>query len=137
MVKKRPPCSPPTTSRSIETLADVGGGNGSLLMAVLKQHPHLHGMLVDLPNVADRAQANFAAAGVPDRCQVLSGNFFESIPSGADAYLMRHIIHDWNDVQATTILTNVHRALPGRGKLLLIEGVVQPGNSPSFTKCST
>ncbi len=118
----------------IGTLADVGGGNGSLLAATLKKFPKLRGMLVDLPNVAARARANFEAAGVLDRCQVVSGNFFQSIPGGADAYLMRHIIHDWDDQKATQILRHVHAALSGRGKLLLVEGVVQPGNNPSFTK---
>ncbi len=119
---------------NIGTLADVGGGNGSLLVATLQKHPQLRGMLIDLPNVAARAKANFEAAGVLDRCQVLSGNFFQSVPGGADAYLMRHIIHDWDDAKATQILQHVHAALAGRGKLLLIEGVVQPGNNPSFTK---
>jgi hypothetical protein len=118
----------------IGTLADVGGGNGSLLAATLQKHPKLRGMLVDLPNVAGRAKANFEAAGVLDRCQVVSGNFFQAVPGGADAYLMRHIIHDWDDQKATQILLQVHRALAGRGKLLLVEGVVQPGNNPSFTK---
>ena len=118
----------------IGTLADVGGGNGSLLCATLLKYPQLRGMLVDLPNVVARAKANFEAAGVLDRCQVLSSNFFESVPGGADAYLMRHIIHDWDDQKATQILLQVHRAMAGRGKLLLVEGVVQPGNDPSFTK---
>jgi hypothetical protein len=119
---------------NLGTLADVGGGNGSLLSAVLQKYPKLRGVLVDLANVAARAQTNFAAAGVTDRCQVLTGDFFESIPGGADAYLMRHIIHDWEDQKAIQILANVHRALAGRGKLLLVEGVVQAGNTPSFTK---
>ena len=118
----------------IGTLADVGGGNGSLLLATLAQHPQLRGMLVDLPNVVARARANFAAAGLGERCQVVAGNFFESVPAGADAYLLRHIIHDWDDEKSTLILRNIHRALAGRGKLLLVEGVIQPGNEPSFTK---
>jgi hypothetical protein len=118
----------------IGTLADVGGGNGSLLRATLEKHPQLRGMLVDLPNVVARAKANFAAAGLTDRCQAVTGNFFESVPGGADAYLMRHIIHDWDDQKASLILRNVHRALAGKGKLLLVEGVVRPGNDPSFTK---
>jgi hypothetical protein len=118
----------------IGILADVGGGNGSLLIAALERHPKLRGMLVDLPNVAGRARASFEAAGLAERCQVVAGNFFQSIPGGADAYLMRHIIHDWDDRRATQILENVHQALAGRGKLLLVEGVIRPGNTPSFTK---
>lgn len=118
----------------IETLADVGGGNGSLLSFVLHKHPQMKGMLYDLPGVAERARANFKSAGVADRCQVRGGSFFESIPAGADAYLMRHIIHDWNDEQATTILKNVHRVLPDHGRLLVIEGVIPSGNDPCFGK---
>jgi hypothetical protein len=118
----------------IGVLADVGGGNGSLLSAVLKKYPALRGMLYDLPGVVERAKANVASAGLAGRCQLIAGSFFESVPAGADAYLMRHIIHDWEDEKAITILRNIHRALGARGKLLLVEGVVPPGNDPSFTK---
>lgn len=119
---------------AIKTLADIGSGNGSLLISVLKRHPHLKGMLYDLPGVIERAKANLQSAGVADRCQVISGSFFESIPTGADAYLMRHIIHDWDDEKATTILKNIHRAISNDGRLLVVEGVIPPGNDPSFGK---
>lgn len=115
-------------------LADVGGGNGSLLTIVLKKHPTLKGLLYDLPGVVQRASGALAAAGLADRCQVVGGNFFESIPSGADAYLMRHIIHDWDDEKAITILKNTHRAMRDDGVLLVIEGVIVPGNDPDFGK---
>jgi hypothetical protein len=118
----------------IRVLADVGGGNGSLLTAVLKNHPTLKGLLFDLPGVAERAKVNIAAAGLAERCQVVGGNFFEAIPAGADAYLLRHIIHDWNDERSAQILRNVHRALPATGKLLLVESVIPTGNEPSFGK---
>ncbi len=118
----------------IKVLADVGGGNGSLLIAVLKAFPKLHGLLYDLPGVAERAKANLQAAGVADRCQVVSGSFFESVPSGADAYLMRHIIHDWDDERATTILKNVRQAMPDDGRLLLVEGIIPDSDEPSFSK---
>jgi hypothetical protein len=118
----------------IGVLADVGGGNGSLLTTVLKQHPALRGMLYDLPGVAERARANLQAAGLAERCQVIGGSFFESIPAGADAYLMRHIIHDWDDEKATRILRNVHQVLGKDGRLLLVEGVIPPGNEPCFGK---
>jgi ubiquinone/menaquinone biosynthesis C-methylase UbiE len=118
----------------IGTLADIGGGNGSLLTAVLKKHTALRGILYDLPGVAERARKNIEAAGLANRCQVIGGSFFESVPPGADAYMMRHIIHDWDDEKALTILRNVHRVIGPTGKLLLIEGVVPPGNDPSFTK---
>ena len=116
------------------TLADIGGGNGSLLMSVLKKHPTLKGILYDLPGVTERAKSALGEAGLADRCQVVGGSFFESIPSGADAYLMRHIIHDWDDDKSMTILRNVHKAMKENGRLLLIEGVISDDNSPSFGK---
>ena len=119
---------------AIGTLADLGGGNGSLLSAVLQKHPQLRGILFDLPNVAERARQNFAAAGLAERCQVASGSFFETAPAGADAYLLRHIIHDWNDEQCLTILGHIHRAARSGAKLLLVETVIEPGNAPSFAK---
>lgn len=118
----------------IRVLADVGGGNGSLLTAVLQQNPHLRGMLYDLPGVTERAKANLHAAGVADRCETIGGSFFESVPAGADAYLMRHIIHDWDDEKATTILRNIQRVIGPEGRLLVVEGVISPGNEPGFGK---
>lgn len=118
----------------INTLADIGGGNGSLLTTVLTKYPKMRGILYDLAGVTERAKANLQAAGLGDRCQVIGGSFFDSIPTGADAYLMRHIIHDWDDEKSTKILQNVHRALGKEGRLLVVEGVIQPGNEASFGK---
>lgn len=115
-------------------LADIGGGNGSVITGVLGKYPALRGILFDLPGVTERATDNIKAAGLADRCQVIGGNFFKAAPQGADAYMMRHIIHDWDDEKATTILQNIHRVMPKDGKLLVIEGVIQPGNDPSFGK---
>ncbi len=116
------------------TLADVGGGNGSLLSAVLAKYPKLKGMLVDRPDVIPRARERLTAAGVIDRCQLIGGDFFRAIPPGADAYLMRHIIHDWDDPKSTLILKNIRQVLPAHGRVLLVEGIVEPGNAPSFVK---
>ena len=118
----------------VAVLADIGGGNGSLLTTVLQKYPTMRGMLYDLPGVTERARANLRAAGLADRCQVIGGNFFESVPGGADAYLMRHIIHDWDDDRASMILRNIHRALGKEGRLLVVEGVIPPGNDASFGK---
>jgi hypothetical protein len=115
-------------------LADVGGGNGSVLCAVLQKYPALRGILFDLPGVAERARAGIRAAGLAERCQVVGGNFFESVPGGADAYLMRHIIHDWDDERSTRILRNLHQAMGADGRLLVVEGVIPPGNEPAFGK---
>jgi hypothetical protein len=118
----------------IRTLADVGGGNGTLLSAVLQRHPHLQGMLYDLPGVIERAKTNIAANGLSERVRFETGSFFEQVPPGADAYMMRHIIHDWTDAQCTTILTNCRQALGGQGRVLVIDAVIPPGNAPSLGK---
>lgn len=113
-----------------KTLADIGGGNGSQLIRMLKRHTEMQGVLFDLPHVVERAASPIAAAGLADRCQLIGGNFFQAVPAGANAYLMRHIIHDWNDDQCRTILRNIHAAMPDDGKLLVIESVIPPGNDP-------
>ncbi len=118
----------------IRVLADIGGGNGSTLIGILRHYPALRGILFDLPGVAERAHVNVAAAGLADRCDVQGGSFFESVPAGADAYMMRHIIHDWDEERCLRILRNVHHALPADGRLLVVESVLPPGNEPSFGK---
>jgi hypothetical protein len=120
--------------RGIGTLADIGGGNGSLLATALQRHPSLRGLLFDRPDVIERARVNLKAAGLENRCTLMGGNFFETVPPGGDVYLMRHIIHDWNDEQCRTILRHCRKVVPPAGKLLLIESVIPPGNEPSFAK---
>lgn len=111
----------------IKVLADIGGGNGSVLAAVLAKYPALNAILFDRADVIDRAKANLAQAGVADRVQFIAGDFFQSVPSGADAYFLRHIIHDWNDEQSRKILNNCHAAMPSNGRLLLAEFVLPDG----------
>jgi hypothetical protein len=115
---------------SIKTLADIGGGNGSQLIRMLTRHTQMQGVLFDLPHVVARAAQPIASAGLADRCRIESGDFFKAVPAGADAYVMRHIIHDWNDEQCRTILKNIHSVMPAHGKLLVIESVIPPGNDP-------
>lgn len=119
---------------SIKKLVDVGGGHGSLLAAILKANPDLRGVLFDLPPAVEGARARLQAAGVADRAELVGGDFFESVPMGGDAYLMKLIIHDWDDERAVKILKNIHAAMADGGKLLLIESVVPAGNEPSFSK---
>jgi hypothetical protein len=119
---------------TIGTLADVGGGNGSVIRGVLARYPKMHGMLCDLPGVIERATPLVAQENLADRLQLIPTNFFESVPPGADAYLLRHIIHDWTDEQAAQILRNIRRAIGKDGRLLVIEGIIPPGNDPSFSK---
>lgn len=118
----------------IEVIADIGGGNGSKITAILQKYPKLQGILFDLPHVVQRAKANVEAAGVIDRCQLVSGNFFQSVPRGADVYLMRHIIHDWDDEKSLTILKNCHDVMAPGSKLLVVESVIPPGNDPFMGK---
>ena len=108
------------------TLVDVGGGNGSLLIGILNANPHLHGMVFDLPHAAEKARAKIAEASLQARCEVVSGDFFKEVPAGADAYIIKHVIHDWNDERATAILRSIHRAMLPHGKLLIAEGVYPP-----------
>ena len=116
------------------TLVDIAGGHGSLLSAILKANPGMKGILADMPAVIEGARRHFEASNLADRCEVAPINFFESVPAGGDAYLMKHIIHDWDDGRANTILRNCHRAMAGKGKLLLAETIMTPGNDPEFGK---
>ncbi|HEY7327196.1 MAG TPA: methyltransferase [Gemmataceae bacterium] len=120
--------------QGIGTLVDIGGGNGSLLMATLQRHPAMRGIVFDRPDVIDRARSSIKSAELDNRCNLIGGNFFESVPAGGDAYLMRHIIHDWYDEESRTILRNCRKVVPPTGKLLLIESVIPSGNEPCFAK---
>ena len=109
---------------SIGTLVDVGGGYGALLAGILTAHPHLHGILFEIPPVADAARSCLAAAGVAQRCQAIGGDAFAAVPGGGDAYILKWIIHDWSDEHSTTILRNCRAVMPANGKLLLVERVI-------------
>jgi SAM-dependent methyltransferase len=119
---------------SVSTLADLGCGNGSVLLATLKKYPALRGLFFDQPHVIERARASIQAAGLTDRCEILSGNFFESAPAGADIYFLRHIIHDWSDEASLRILRNIRGVIPPKGRLLIVEMVVPEGNDASAAK---
>jgi hypothetical protein len=108
------------------TIVDVGGGNGVLLAGILKANPGLRGVLFDRPHVVERGRARLAALGVADRCTVVGGDFFQEVPRGGDAYLLKHVIHDWNDERAGEILASCHRAMRSEARLLIIEGVYPP-----------
>jgi hypothetical protein len=108
---------------AFESVADVGGGNGALLIGILRANPRLRGVVFDLPHVAERARAQVGAAGMAERCNIVGGDFFQKIPVRADALVLKHVIHDWNDERATAILRNCRDAMPARGRLLVVEGV--------------
>ena len=108
------------------TLTDVGGGNGTLLAAILKRHSRLRGILFDLPHVIEHARS--AGLLPPERSQMEPGDMFENIPAGADAYMFSSVIHDWQDPTACAILQVCRAAMSSTGKLLLVEMVIAPGN---------
>jgi hypothetical protein len=115
----------------VDLVVDVGGGNGDVLAKLLDKYAQIKGILFDRPDVAQRTASIFDSTGKGDRCEFIGGDFFESIPSGGDVYLMRHIIHDWSDPDALKILTSCRAAIPDSGCLLIVEGVIEPGNDPS------
>jgi hypothetical protein len=118
----------------IGVVADIGGGNGSQIAEILKKHIRMKGILFDLPHVIERAKERLHASGLLDRCKLISGSFFDAVPEGADAYILRHIIHDWDEEKCLTILRNCHRAMSPANKLLVIESVIPPGNDPFHGK---
>jgi hypothetical protein len=107
----------------VKRIVDIGGGYGELLAAILLANPGAQGVLFDLPHAIETGRSHMAAVGLAERCEIVAGNFFESVPEGGDVYLLSRIIHDWNDEQSKMILKNCRRAMTGEGKLLLVEQV--------------
>lgn len=119
---------------STQKIVEVGGGHGSLIASILKAHPNMQGILFDLPAVVTGAKHHIEIEGLADRCEIVGGDFFESVPLGGDAYILKNVIHDWDDEHAIAILRNCYRAMAHKGELLLIETVIPPKNEPSFSK---
>ena len=113
-----------------KTIVDVGGATGNMLAAVLNKHPGPRGILFDRPHVVTDAPALLAAKGVSDRVTIESGDFFKSVPAGADAYIVSHIIHDWDDDRCQVILRHVRDAMKPASRLLIVEMVLAPGDEP-------
>jgi hypothetical protein len=118
----------------IKTLVDIAGGHGAVLTSIVQKYPSMKGVLFDIDHVIEGAKARIASQGLADRVTTASGDFFKAVPAGGDAYLMKHIIHDWDDERATTILKNIRAVLPKDGRVILLEGVIPPGNEPGFGK---
>lgn len=118
----------------VGTVVDVGGGHGRLLTEILAAYPALNGILYDRPNVVDMARPHLESSEHGARCEVVGGDFFASVPSGGDAYLLKHIIHDWDDERSAVILRNCREAMNDGGRVLVVEGVMPPGNEPSNSK---
>jgi SAM-dependent methyltransferase len=108
----------------MRTVVDVGGGTGTLLAAILQANGHLRGILFDQPAVVAEADKTLRAAGVADRCEVVGGDFFYSIPKGADCYILANVLHDWDDTRAAQILETCRQALPEQGRVIIVERLI-------------
>ncbi|HEX6405035.1 MAG TPA: methyltransferase [Pseudonocardiaceae bacterium] len=116
------------------TIVDVGGGRGGLLAAILSANPNLQGVLFDIPTVVAESGDELSRVEIVDRCKVVSGDFFESVPEGGDAYLLSNVIHDWDDDRAAQILGRCRAAMGGSACVLLAEIVLPEGREPSLGK---
>ena len=118
----------------IEKIVDIAGGHGRVLTGILEANPKMRGVLFDLPHVIAGAREQVATSTVAERVEFAEGDFFASVPEGADAYIMKHIIHDWDDERAIKILQNIKRAMKPGGHVLLVEAVIAEGNNADFGK---
>ena len=118
----------------INTLIDIAGGQGRLLAGVLQNNPSMRGILFDLPHVIAGARDIVGGTSVSDRVEFVTGDFFVSVPAGGDAYIMKHIIHDWDDERSLTILRNIRHAMNPGGRVLVVEAVIADGNGQDFGK---
>jgi O-methyltransferase domain/Dimerisation domain len=118
----------------IKVLVDVAGGHGGVLTGVLQRYPALRGVLADLDHVIEGAKARLDSLGLAGRCDTAVIDMFKAVPAGGDAYIMKHIIHEWDDERSGLILRNIRRVLPETGRLILIEAVIAPGNEPDLAK---
>lgn len=112
-------------------IVDVGGGNGSLLLPVLERHQAMRVTLFDLPHVADAARAQVAAAGLADRCEAVGGDMFVSVPPGADAYVLKGVLHNWDNKAALSILRNCRTAMTDQSRLLVISRILPERIDPA------
>jgi hypothetical protein len=117
-------------------LMDVGGGEGVLIAAILAANPTLHGVLFDQPHVLTGAKDLLEREGVEDRCELVSGSFFEAVPEGATAHLLKSVVHDWDDNATVKILRACRAAIADTGRLLVVEPIIRAGNEPDPAKFS-
>ncbi len=115
-------------------IIDVGGGNGFLISAILTKNKKAHGIVFDQPHVVEGAKSLFENLDVADRAETIEGNFFVSVPEGGDVYILKNILHDWDDEKSIQILKNIHKAAENGSKVLIIEAIVEGDNKPNFGK---
>ncbi len=109
---------------SVETLVDVGGGNGTLLTTILRAHPHIHGVIFDLPSVIDRTTKSLQTSEIAARLRLVGGDFFVDVPPSADTYILRWVLHNWDDDHCVRLLDNCRRAMRSPGRLLVVEEIM-------------
>lgn len=122
----------------VRQVVDVGGGHGELLASVLRAHPSLKGVLFDMAHATQAAVGSIEEAGLAGRCERVTGSFFDAVPPGADVYLLKSILHDWDDARCVAILRNCRRAMPPDARLLIVERIAPDaiGTSPRDTAVS-
>ena len=118
----------------VRKLVDVGGGHGGLMTAILKKNPHLTGLVFDAPEVITGTREKIKAAGLSERCETVGGDFFQSVPAGGDAYILKWIIHDWDDEKSIKILRNIRQHLSGDSRLIVVDAVVPETDVLDFSK---
>jgi cyclopropane fatty-acyl-phospholipid synthase-like methyltransferase len=117
-----------------KTVVDVGGGHGGLITEILRSNPNLKGVVFDAAEVVNGAKERLAAAGLSDRCEAVAGDFFKAVPAGGDAYVMKWIIHDWDDQRAIQILKNCRAQMGPDSRLIIVDCVVPETSEPHFSK---
>ena len=113
-------------------LVDVGGAHGALVGAIVQKYPQATGIIVDLPHVVAGTKPAIEARGLAGRIEVMGGDFFKEVPSGGDIYLLKHILHDWNDEKCVSILENVRKAMKPTSKVLVVEFALPENATPSL-----
>jgi hypothetical protein len=121
---------------SFSTLVDIGGGTGMTLTTILQSNAGSHGILLDLPETLLQARRLIEACELTERCDVVAGDFFKEVPFNHDVYILAHVLHDWTDAQALPLLRNCRKAIPPHGRLLIVESVLPPGDTPHPAKLS-
>jgi hypothetical protein len=116
------------------SVVDIGGNHGVLLAALLRAHPRMTGTLFDLPSVLAGAETVLSEMGIAERVRAVAGDFFDEVPAGADLYVMKSVLHNWDDTDALRILTTCRAAMAPEARLLVIERIVPEGNAPADAK---
>lgn len=115
-------------------IVDIGGGQGMMMASILSMFPDIRGIIFDLPQLQGQALKIAEQYGIQDRCRFIAGSFFERIPEGGDLYMMKNVLHDWNDEACRQILSNLRKIMNVTSRLLIMEVIIEKGNQPSFGK---